>query len=848
MTRTFGWALLASACSFGLGAVACSDGAVVRDQPHYPGADGGAGSPDDGPGSGLGEGGAPGTPPGAPVGADCSASEPCRAGLSCTRGACEPAGNLAAGDACVIGAECDTGQCVARQCVSAGEGTAGTDCSSDQDCSRGLRCAAVGLSLSCTPEGDGDAGAACATSLDCFAGLGCFDAKCGVPANGLPALGAPWKGVACEKPVTKDVQAYFEVPGADGASEGDFFRLPFPSDVRKHGNKLDLSGFPTPGAGLLGVDTVQLYVDAITENDSAWGAYPTVFFRFSGALDFDTFPAGAVQFFDVTDATKARRLGWQRFYTDGRTNYVCDNFLAVQPPVGAPLEPGHTYAVFVLSESEDDAGQAVTLLGSGDGQPVVASENFAAMLASDAAGDQQLRDAHAAFAPFRDFLAAYVDAEASPIAAENVLTAAVFTVGELRRNMAQVAAAVAQAPLPTASHWVKCGGAAVSPCPQAEDDRACSDVDGYDEYQALLSIPVFQRGTPPYLTPADGGALDLDAPHFEDVCLSITVPETAPPENGWPAVVFAHGTGGSFRSHVRDEVAGVLAAATPQFAVIGIDQVEHGPRRGNSTESPDNLFFNFSNPAATRGNPLQGAADQLSVARFAKALDIDAATSNGEALKLDPERLFFFGHSQGSTEGSLMLPFGDDYRAAVLSGDGASLRDALRTKTKPKNIAAALPIVLQERPNASDPDYMAWHPVLSLLQQWIDPADPLNFAAVLGKPLAEHQAKHIFQTFGVADSYSPPKTLETFALAAHLTQVKPHSSAKPAYLGSLSQDDIVGVGLQAQVGAFTLGMRQYGAPASSDGHFVVFDTPAANDDMVLFFTGAAGSTPPRIGQ
>ena len=35
---------------------------------------------------------------------------------------------------------------------------------------------------------------------------------------------------------------------------------------------------------------------------------------------------------------------------------------------------------------------------------------------------------------------------------------------------------------------------------------------------------------------------------------------------------------------------------------------------------------------------------------------------------------------------------------------------------------------------------------------------------------------------------------------------------------------------------------------SRDGHFVVFDVKAANDDMVLFLTGAAGATPPVIGQ
>jgi hypothetical protein len=56
------------------------------------------------------------------------------------------------------------------------------------------------------------------------------------------------------------------------------------------------------------------------------------------------------------------------------------------------------------------------------------------------------------------------------------------------------------------------------------------------------------------------------------------------------------------------------------------------------------------------------------------------------------------------------------------------------------------------------------------------------------------------------------------------------------------------VGYKAAANGFTLGLRQYGAPKNSDGHFVVFDTQSANDDMVLFLTGAAGATPPVIGQ
>lgn len=854
MARSFVWAVLGGGLCLSLGASACSDGSVVRGDITADGGDDGVGNAPGKGGSGNPTGGSStdggagnvDIPPGQGVGDDCSDDEPCRDGLSCNADSkCEPSGDKEAGDACVISAECNDGQCVGRQCAPAGTGEEGTQCLTDAQCAAGLRCGIVGLGLACTPEGTGDVGAECVSSGDCYGGLGCFQDKCAVAPPGLPPFGQPWGGVECAKPVDADVKAYFEVPGAEGADEGDFFRLPFPTDVRKDGDKLDLSNFPTPGSSLLGVDPVQLYVDAITENDSGWGTYPTVLFRFSGPFDFATLAVDAVQFVDITDPAAGRNVGWRRFYTDARTNYICDNFVAVSPPLGRPLEPGHTYAVYILSE----AG-GVTLTGRGDGKAVVASDNMTAVLKAAAPADAKLKAAHSAFAPLR----AYLAAENEPVA--NVLTASVFTVADVRKPMTDLAAAVAAADAPTASDWVKCGGAEPSPCADVEGDRDCgADVDGYDEYHALLSIPVYQQGTAPYLTPKDGGGIDTTKPRTEEVCMSITVPEGPAPAAGWPAVVFAHGTGGNFRNHVRDEVAGVLAAASSQFAVIGIDQVEHGPRRGESKESPNNLFFNFLNPAVTRGNPLQGAADQLSVARFAKALDASAATTTGEAIKVDGTKLFFFGHSQGSTEGSLMLPFGDDFKAAVLSGNGASLRDALRTKTKPENIAGVLPLVLQD-PAMSDadlgPGVTQNHPVLSLLQQWIDPADPLNFASLIGKPLTGHTGKHAFQTFGLEDTYSPPVTMATFAIAGGFVQVTPDASADPAY----DEDDFtskllkpVALGYKAAANGFTLGLRQYGAPSTSDGHFVVFATQAANDDMVLFLNGAASAaTPPVIGQ
>jgi predicted esterase len=320
-------------------------------------------------------------------------------------------------------------------------------------------------------------------------------------------------------------------------------------------------------------------------------------------------------------------------------------------------------------------------------------------------------------------------------------------------------------------------------------------------------------------------------------------------------VVFAHGTGGSFRSHVRAEVAGALANATTpsgavQFAVLGIDQVEHGPRRGSSTDSPNNLFFNFANPQAARGNPLQGAADQISLARFASALDVAASETGGDAIKIDPNEIVFFGHSQGATHGSLALPYADTYRAAVLSGNGASLMDALVTKTSPVNVAAAVVWVLGDPDANSQLSGGVMHPALTLLQQWIDPADPLNFASSAGGvPQAGHTAKHLFQTYGLGDTFSPPVTLETYALAGGLALATADVSVgTPDPIGNLAPQPLPLAGNVSVSGnPVTLAVREYAPPSGKDGHFVVFDVASANADAVRFLAMAAAGQVPAVG-
>lgn len=338
--------------------------------------------------------------------------------------------------------------------------------------------------------------------------------------------------------------------------------------------------------------------------------------------------------------------------------------------------------------------------------------------------------------------------------------------------------------------------------------------------------------------------------------MALSVPQADAPDAGWPLVVYAHGTGGSFRSHLRDEVSGALSrVALPDeargMAVLGIDQVEHGPRRGDSEDSPDDLYYNFTNPGAALGNPLQGAADQLSLARLAESLVVPASATGDAEVAIDPSALVFFGHSQGASQGSLALPF-SPFSAAVLSGNGASIRRALLTKTRPVDVAGLLPIALGDVSIGADGKMALaggeWHPGLTLLSHWIDPADPLHFARLAAaEPSEVGGPKHVLVTYGPGDSYSPPLTIANFARAGRFGEAPADEALdEPDELSLLSESLPVSENFSSPAGAVTAVLRQYAPAEGSDGHFVVFENSLANADALHFLADAVAGQSPTI--
>ncbi|NMC69594.1 MAG: hypothetical protein GYA57_05935 [Myxococcales bacterium] len=799
------------------------------------------------------------------LGDPCMLDTDCRTGLVCRDDrTCGPAGTTAEGGECTYTADCAPGlACLwgrdergAPQtlCLPAVDAAAGTFCGSTADCAPGLVCATQGYGGRCTPAApDGDLGFPCATVEDCAAGLACSaEGTCVRAAGADGGPGYPlWEGVACTPRETDTPsRIYFEIPRGPLAPGHDFFRLPWPNDIRRTADgHLDLSGFPHPDTAGLPVDVLDRYLRALERDRVGFATNGAVILRSSAGLNWDTLEAGgATPTIYVVDLTppaspgdRHRRLGFGWSASTGGGRYLCRDWLAVRPPRGSPYEPGRTYAVVLTTGVLDAAGR-----------PMTQDADFALVVGpSRPAGDDAAARAWDAYAPFRAYLAH------DGIDPASILVAAQFTTKNVPALLQRTREVVEALPPPAASDLVRCTAGTVSPCDDGlageEHVRGCFGEDpAFFEVQGRFPTPVFQEGTAPYATPADGGGFALDGAgrpvrqRDEPVCFALSIPRGGPmPAGGWPVVVVAHGTGGHYRSFIEDGLAADLAAVTlddatvQRFAVLSFEAPMHGARRGGSTEDPERLFFHFENPAATYGNVLQGAVDLWQAARLLAATDWDAGTSpTGEAVRFDATRTYFLGHSQGATHGVTALPFDGSFAAAVLSGAAGSLTDVLLSKTSPYDVAGALRMAL------ADPDLGGAHPALTVFQTYLEVADPVNYARhVLPAPFVPLAARHVLQVYGLRDTYAPKNAQSALAGALWLAIAEPVlDDIGPFASVALPAAGNRRVGAASVTGVLTM----HEPPAGEDGHFVAARDAAARRRIAQFLGTAARDGVPAV--
>ena len=600
---------------------------------------------------------------------------------------------------------------------------------------------------------------------------------------------------ACGQSHPPAVRARFD---PQAALQGrDFFALPFPTDLRRSGTGLDLTGFPNPGKSSLLSD----YVIAMRSGQPGFGLASALYASFTAPVDPATLTAQTVL---LVDLATGERIPLQLKYFDQATLFVPAATLAALPLFGTPLSAAHTYAFVLTDGVHDPQGNAI---------------------GADAAMSDALQGAGpaaATTAPFVAFAAAHADFKV------HAVLASVFTTQDAGSVLVKLRAAVHATPAPAAAGLAYAAGAGTRP---------------YHLFAGTFPVPNFQSGTPPYS--ASGGQLSFDASgnpqvvRTESVRFAVTVPTGAAPAGGFPAVLYEHGTGGDFESFEREGIGRDLAARG--IATLSMDQVLHGPRNpGCDYTNPGpaydscvgTAYFNFLNPYAGRDNTRQGAADGYQLLRLAKGLQIPSAVHpEGLAVSLSPQA--FLGHSQGGLTGAPFLAGEPELRAAVLSGTGGVLAITVLQRKDPLDFKAAVELVLAINGKES---LEPFHPVLALVQTFAEPADPISYARLLAAPPGGQRS--VMLTEGLLDPYTAADASEALGAAAgfDIGGAAAHENAA-----------FVARGLAVQPLPYTVApgrgvLLQY----PDQGHFAIFDSAVARCRWLGFLDLAAHGGAPRV--
>jgi hypothetical protein len=660
--------------------------------------------------------------------------------------------------------------------------------------------------------------------------------------------------LACSSQATSGaagVQSLWVAPASlDALSDVHVYDHPWPSDLRRDADgTIHVDGFYNP------MDSVLIAQDVASLKGLLDGFSPVAaaYLRFTGDIDPASLPAdpphtldpsASVQLIDVDPASPehGKRRMVETFWQQADGVYWLKDTLAVLPALGYPLLPGTKYALVVTSA-----------LRAPDGTPVTPGADLAEVL-DLAPVEARVRAAHDLYSP------AVADLASLGIPPKSIVHLAVFTTNDPTADLFSIVDTVrASVPAPAAdpTMWT-----------------AAEQTTDYDVYEGEYGpSPVYQQGTPPYAQaggnfvfsggkPVEQGSFNLR------FCLVVPNAKACPmPAAGYPIVLYAHGTGGNYRSIVDENNSFGDLVAQHCLASMGIDQIFHGTRPGAPPANDPNyetdvslLFFNLNNPAAARTNGPESAVDVVQQARlFTEAhLTVPASVSRTSAqIAFDGTDILFIGHSQGGINGPMFLAADGQARGGVLSGSAAMITVSLLEKTQPQpSVASAVKLLLGLTNPGDAAELNLFHPVLNLAQTIVDPSDPIHYERyIVQSPRSGQSPKSILQTEGVnpdgtGDSYAPPHGIEIASVALGLPREMPgvHPILEASWSGALGDVSVPPAGLAGNLaGGLASGVLGQFTPAPNyDGHFVAFDVPAAHAQVGGFCANLASDPHGRV--
>lgn len=573
----------------------------------------------------------------------------------------------------------------------------------------------------------------------------------------------------------------------------DWSAIPWPNDMKRTADGgVDLSDFPSNDVPL-----IEDYVALGGAVLDGWGLNGSVYFQLDDLIDTESLPEPQVTMNDpkatvqlVNVSKDSPRYGERMpllffFYPGGKDPFYLENTLAMRPVYGFPLAEGATYCAVLTRGVKDDRGRYLS-----------PASGFADALASEAA-----------YAPLREWL------PDSGLVEDDIAVATCFTTGRPTTELREIRKFLNTLDPPVVT-----------------DTSYEGTAQFFHEFRGHYVAPNFQSGVKPYET--QGGDVEYDAEgnpviaELESMRFLLLIPKGYEmPEVGWPVVMYAHGTGAEAGYTSCKNAVGNDLVRTG-WAMICIDQPLHGARAWKQNVTPTEIYlfsFNFFNPGAGRMMFRQSAIDTMSLSRAVSSGAFDYPNGHGEytdPIKLDSERVWFFGHSHGGLSGSLVFGVEPLIHGGVISGAGGILVETILRRKDPVDISGLIAPAI----GIADDALNTFHPTLSLVQMMVDVTDPINYAPYWLNPTGEGTPKHVFMTEGTEDEATPFVTTEALSAAAGVPMIEPVYSESVAHQlkGLTPVTEPVGNNVKASDGQlYTVGLRQW-----IGDHFVAFDPEA----------------------
>lgn len=610
------------------------------------------------------------------------------------------------------------------------------------------------------------------------------------------------------------VTALFDLEAAR-SGPATFYDFPFPSDLRTTADgRPDMTGFPASSSTL-----VRTGIALVGSENVGFSPNGATYFRFDAPLDESRLPTdpraalsadAPAQIIDIdpSSPTYGERLPAIVTFRALRSAFWRSNMVAVRTVTGLDMRPGTRYAV-ILTDA---------LRGAEDG-PVRPAESFLALRTGSDGVDSELASHYAElFARLEDV----------GVDLDRVVAATALTTSDVARQMDALREAVIAHPSFEVTNWEKVSDGVYA--------------------GTFETLEFFGPGEPPY-TNVGEGRFEFDAQGrplngvVRQVRFAISVPQTAQPAAGYPIVVYGHGTGGDFETHLGPSGEGSFLALEG-LATIGFDAALHGTRVASPIEVESLIA---SNPIAAREVVRQTVVDTIVAYRLLDegAFEIPASVTGGEPIRFDVSRGLYLGHSQGAQQAGLLAGVEPRVRAAFLSAGGAGIVISIRERQFNGQPIACLLALLVGVQSCSE--LTPEHPVLTqVVQPIFDGADPLNYARrFIKEPLPGHPRRHIVMSQGTIDTFTPPRAQDALAATIGLPLIEPvvRTSEPLDILSPPRQQAPLSLNLEVDGERVTAGMVQW----AGEGHFAIYRSGEARRRYIEFLKSAATGTPTLVG-